>query len=37
MAHSTKKKHTCDLDAIQTLLRKFAKDRDWEQFHNPNS
>lgn len=26
-----------DLEALRLRLRRFAKDRDWEQFHNPKN
>ena len=26
-----------NLDELKTLIRKFAKDRDWEQFHTPKN
>ena len=26
-----------DLEKVKSKLRKFSKDRDWEQFHNPKN
>ena len=26
-----------DIDKLQVKLRKFAKERDWEQFHSPKN
>lgn len=26
-----------DIDKLQNYLRQFAKDRDWDQFHNPKN
>lgn len=28
---------TLDIDALQQTLRRFAADRDWEQFHSPKN
>ena len=28
---------TLDIEALQQTLRRFAADRDWEQFHSPKN